>query len=150
MEECYLEFLKELAYCLETYEDSTQWAFWMRTSAQKYVNSGDLEYFFRAFSGLGGFYDRYFYYSNVTRELSDITCKIAKSLKENKDDNISSILEDEKQRFISFYENQGITKYDSKELNYLNYLITNYKLGNLHDITEKYNEEKVNKKRQSL
>lgn len=150
MDEYYLEFLKELAYRLETYEDSTQWAFWMRTSAQKYVNSGDLEYFFRAFSGLGGFYDRYFYYSNVTRELSDITCKIAKSLKENKDDNISSILEDEKQRFISFYENQGITKYDSKELNYLNYLITNYKLGNLHDITEKYNEEKVNKKRQSL
>ena len=99
---------------------------------------------------MGGFYDRYFYYSNVTRELSDITCKIAKSLKENKDDNISSILEDEEQRFISFYENQGITKYDSKELNYLNYLITNYKLGNLHDITEKYNEEKVNKKRQSL
>lgn len=150
MEECYLEFLKELAYCLETYEDSTQWADWMKKSANKYVDSGDLEYFFRAFSGLGGFYDRYFYYSNVTRELSDITCKIAKSLKENKDDNISSILEDEKQRFISFYENQGITKYDSKELNYLNYLITNYKLGNLHDITEKYNEEKVNKKRQSL
>lgn len=146
MDEYYLEFLKELAYRLETYEDSTQWADWMKKSANKYVDSGDLEYFFRAFSGLGGFYDRYFYYSNVTRELSDITCKIAKSLKENKDDNISSILEDEKQRFISFYENQGITKYDSKELNYLNYLITNYKLGNLHDITEKYNEEKVNKK----
>lgn len=150
MDEYYLEFLKELAYRLETYEDSTQWADWMKKSANKYVDSGDLEYFFRAFGGMGGFYDRYFYYSNVTRELSDITCKIAKSLKENKDDNISSILEDEKQRFISFYENQGITKYDSKELNYLNYLITNYKLGNLHDITEKYNEEKVNKKRQSL
>lgn len=151
MQENYLEFLKELAYRLETYEDSTQWADWMKKSANKYENNSDLEYFESAFSGLGGFYDRYFYYSCITRSLSDIVCRIAKSLKENKDDTISSLLGEEKQRFIYFYESQGMTEYNSEELNFLNYLITNYKLGNLHNMTEKYEkEQKVNKKMQGL
>ncbi len=129
MDKYFYEFIDELAYRLENYEDSKQWADWMRDSAQKYKDNGNLERFFRAFGGMGSFYDRYFYYTNITRVLCSVTSNIAKSLNNNKDDAISSIL-----------ENKSV--YDEEELNYLNYLEANYKLGNLHDITEEYKEEK--------
>ena len=39
MDKYFYEFIDELAYRLENYEDSKQWADWMRDSAQKYKDN---------------------------------------------------------------------------------------------------------------
>ena len=44
------------------------------------------------------------------------------------------------------------TDYDNECLNYINYLINNYNLGNLHDITEEgyIENKKINRKENNI
>jgi hypothetical protein len=54
MDKIYLEFLEELAYSLEEYENS-YWSNWMHKSSLLFQQNADLNYFFGAFGGYGKF-----------------------------------------------------------------------------------------------
>ena len=139
MDKYYLEFLDELVYSLRKYDDS-KWSDWMYKSSLAFRQRAELNYFFSAFGGAGSFNDNYF--SGITTELANITYKIASSLRDNRQDDIMSIIEVEQKRCINVCNMKYSTDYDNECLNYINYLINNYNLGNLHDITEEYRNNK--------
>ena len=139
MDKYYLEFLEELVYSLIEYENSF-WSDWMQKSSLLFQQKADLNYFFSAFGGIGSFSDNCF--SSITTELITITYEIATSLRDNRQDDIMSIIEVEQKRCINVCNMKYSTDYDNECLNYINYLINNYNLGNLHDITEEYRNNK--------
>ena len=59
MDKIYLEFLEELAYSLEEYENS-YWSNWMHKSSLLFQQNADLNYFFSVFGGMGSFNDNFF------------------------------------------------------------------------------------------
>lgn len=139
MNKYYLEFLEELVYNLREYEDSS-WSDWMQKSSLLFQQNADLNYFFRAFGGMGSFNDNYF--SSITTELTNITYKIATSLRDNRQDSILSIMDKEQKKCIYNCSLKHATEFDQDCLNYINYLIENYNSENLHVITEKYRNDK--------
>lgn len=139
MNKYYLEFLEELAYSLREYEDS-YWSDWMQKSSLLFQQNNDLNYFLRAFGGMGSFNDNYF--SSITTELKNITYQIATSLRDNRQDNILSIMDKEQKKCIYNCSLKHATEVDQDCLNYINYLIENYNSENLHVITEKYRNDK--------
>lgn len=139
MDKIYLEFLEELAYSLEEYENS-YWSNWMHKSSLLFQQNADLNYFFGAFGGMGSFNDNFF--SSITTELKTITYLIATSLRNNKPDSILSIIDEEQKRCAYNCSLEQAIEFDNQCLNYVNYLVNNYNLGNLHVITEKYRNDK--------
>lgn len=57
-------------------------------------------------------------------------------------DKILSIMDKEQKRCASNCHLEHATEFDQQCLNYINYLINNYNLENLHVITEKYRNDK--------
>lgn len=141
MNKYYLEFLEELAYNLREYEDS-YWSDWMQKSSFLFQQNDDLNYFFRAFGSMGIFNDNYF--SSITTELKNITYQIATSLRDNRQDSILSIMDKEQKICTYNCSLKHATEFEQDCLNYINYLIENYNLENLHVITEKYRNDKSN------
>lgn len=139
MNKYYLEFLEELVYNLREYEDSS-WSDWMQKSILLFQQNADLNYFFMAFGGMGSFNDNYF--SSITTELTNITYKIATSLRDNRQDSILSIMDKEQKIRTYNCSLKHATEFDQDCLNYINYLIENYNSENLHVITEKYRNDK--------
>ena len=139
MNKYYLEFLEELVYNLREYEDSS-WSDWMQKSILLFQQNADLNYFFRAFGGMGSFNDNCF--SSITTELITITYEIATSLRDNRQDSILSIMDKEQKKCIYNCCLKHATEFDQDCLNYINYLIENYNSENLHVITEKYRNDK--------
>ena len=148
MEKYYLEFLTEFSNCLEKY-DSGMWSNWMKKSVELFKQKKDLSHFFRAFGGMGSLSDYYFddtVATNILYVLEIITCELASYIKNNKNENIKILLNNEKYRYLS---KKDITLNEQKQLDYIKYLIDNYELNNLQYIDEKYiiNEAKINKGR---
>lgn len=135
MEVYYLEFLKELSYCLDQYEESW-WSNWMNKSIVLYEQNKDLSHFFSAFGGNSSFNDNSF--SDIINVLTNITYGLACVLRDEKDTNVTAIMNKEKERYESLKENQYLSDSEEKELKYLNYLLDNYELSNLQKITEHY------------
>ena len=143
MDHYYLEFLKELHYCLEYYEHSG-WSNWMKKSIALFINEHDLTYFFSAFGGMGSFNDRYYEKTEATdviNVLKTITFKIARVIKDNGNNDILNILKEEQGRYLYNKKLGYEREHDIRELNYLNYLIDNYHLSNLHNINDIYIKE---------
>ena len=139
MDKYYLEFLEELVYSLREYENSF-WSDWMQKSSLLFQEKADLNYFFSAFGGIGSFSDNCF--SSITTELITITYEIATSLRDNRQDSILSIMDKEQKRCTYNCRLEHATEFDQQCLDYINYLINNYNLENLHVITEKYRNDK--------
>lgn len=112
----------------------------MHKSSLLFQQNADLNYFFGAFGGMGSFNDNFF--SSITTELKTITYLIATSLHNNKPDSILSIIDEEQKRCAYNCSLEQAIEFDNQCLNYVNYLVNNYNLGNLHVITEKYRNDK--------
>lgn len=151
MKKIYIEFLNELYIQLEKNHD-LMWAGWMKRSIQKFNDNEDIDYFLSAFGGMGSFND-YFTENMIIEDLKSITSSCAYVLKNNCNEQISSILKQEIERI-----NNGIQQeekfpspFSSKQLDYYNemldyatYIYENYKQGNLNLITHNYLNQKDN------
>ena len=146
MKKIYIEFLKELYIRLEQNRD-LMWSEWMKRSIKKFDENEDIDYFLRAFGGMGSFND-YFTENMVIELLKSITYDCAYSLKDNRNQQIKDILKqnierlnngivrEEKNSPSSLYYKQIM--YDKEMLDYAIYIYENYKCGNLNLITENY------------
>lgn len=156
MKNIYIEFLKELYVFLEE-KENTWWSKWMKRSIDKFNSNEDVSYFLGAFGGSGSFNDVYFD-SEITEVLQTITYSCAYAIEKNDDRKIEDILLNEQERLnnvILYYQSeQGISSFNSQiiversrnELNYINTLIENYSIGNLHEITTHYLNDTKTKK----
>lgn len=140
MDKYYLEFLKELHYCLDYYEHSS-WSNWIMKSIELFEIKRDLTHYFSAFGGMGSLNDRN-YEETVATDVIDvllmITSKIAYYIKEGKSCSVEDIL---KAKQESYNNNQRLrydTERENRQLDYINYLIDNYKFSNLHSINDEY------------
>lgn len=145
MEVVYIEFLEELYWALNELEH-TWWAKWMQKSIEKFKFNQDVSYFLRAFGGMGSFNDE-FLVSEISEELSTITYQCARAIQDKEDIQLENILLKEKERLLScinrysentsMWEQRGIER-ATMCLNYINMIINNYKVGNLHQLTQDY------------
>lgn len=146
----YIEFLSELKILLEEVENSW-WCNWMQKSIDKYNLNQDVSHFLSAFGGCGSFNDEPIA-SETTRVLTNIIYSMAKCIQQQGNFDLASILQEEKNyqiKALDYSKNQKDywnkeKDIDShiKELNYINYVIENYSVGNLHQITTEYLEQK--------
>ena len=157
MEIIYIEFLTELKIMLEEVEKSW-WYQWMNKSIEKYNSTQDVSYFLEAFGGCGSFNDEPIN-NEATIVLKSIVYDIAKIIESKSDIDLISVLQKEQNHLINaseylkkqsdFWGKEQQIKSNENELNYINYIINNYSVGNLHKITNEYLMQKDinNKKR---
>lgn len=151
METIYIEFMEELRFILYEIEKSW-WNKWIQKSIDKYKENQDVSYYLSAFGGMGSFNDEV-PISEVTEALKNITYCMAIEIKEQGKFCLGDILRKKydflKQRLESTKESED---YNSKEkdimhctslLSYSDYLIKNYSIGNLHQITNEYLSQKT-------
>lgn len=157
MEVIYIEFLTELKIMLEEVEKSW-WYEWMQKSIDKYNLTQDVSYFLGAFGGCGSFNDETIN-NESTIVLKSITYNMAKTIQKQGDFDLASVLQEEQNHLIKaleylkkqsdFWGKDQAIESEENQLNYINYIIKNYSVGNLHVITTEYLEQKNinNKKR---
>ena len=146
MNNIYIEYLQELEYVLKEIEHSW-WHSLINKSIDKYNNNMDVSYYLGAYGGEGSFNDE-LSTNQITDVLKSITYDMAKSIQKQGIFEIEVILQNHKQhkeKALEYLTNER--QYWNKEkdierqterLNYINYLIENYSIGNLHQITESY------------
>lgn len=148
MEKIYVEFLSELETHLEEIENSW-WHSWMKKSINKYNESKDISHFLSAFGGCGSYNDEY-KKSETTQVLTNIVYSMAIQLQKQGNFDLTTILHNEqifqKKSLDSFneYTNERNIKEYIKRLNYINYIVDNYSVGNLSKITSEYFDQKAN------
>lgn len=150
METIYIEFMEELKILLEVVEKS--WLNeWIQKSIDKYKNSQDVSYYLTAFGGMGSFNDEVIT-SETTEILKTITYYMSKEIQNQGTFNLYDILQKVQINISEMIEStRKISNYLNKEkdiewytnlLNYINYLIENYSVGNLHQLTNNYLAQK--------
>lgn len=148
MEKIYVEFLSELETHLEEIENSW-WHSWMKKSINKYNESKDVSHFLSAFGGCGSYNDEY-KKSETTQVLTNIVYSMAIQLQKQGNFDLTTILHNEqifqKKSLDSFneYTNERNIEEYIKRLNYINYIVDNYSVGNLSKITSEYFDRKAN------
>ena len=151
MEKIYIEFLSELEIHLDEIENSS-WHSWMKKSIDKYNESQDVSYFLRAFGGCGSYNDEY-KKSETTQVLTSIVYRMAIQIQKQENFDLSTILHNEQifqkksldsfKKYTSDYQNERNIEECIKRLNYINYIVDNYSVGNLKKITSEYFKQKI-------
>lgn len=153
----YIEFLTELKIMLKEVEKSW-WYQWMNKSIEKYNSTQDVSYFLEAFGGCGSFNDEPIN-NEATIVLKSIVYDMAKIIENQSVFDFASVLQKEQNHLINareylkkdldFWGKEQQLDSNENQLNYINYIIKNYSVGNLHEITTEYLMQKDinNKKR---
>lgn len=143
MKEIFLEYLNEMIYMLETYENGW-WVDWMEKAYTKYRDEDSIEKFLDAFGGMGSFNDTFFE-NECTKYIKTITVNMGYDIDKNGDadvfEEIKKVLKIEERWIRKCIETNKKQSTYQKELNevvFYNYLLENYVPGNLHEITLKY------------
>ena len=145
MKEIFLEYLNEMIYMLETYENGW-WVNWMKKAYIKYRDEDSIEKFLDAFGGMGSFSDTDFE-NKCTEYIKTITVNMGYDIGKNGYadvfEEIKKVLKIE-ERWIKWCieANEAQSRYQKAldEVAFYKYLLENYVPGNLHEITLKYLE----------
>ena len=145
MKKIFLEYLNEMIYMLETYENGW-WVDWMEKAYTKYRDEDSIEKFLDAFGGMGSFNDTDFE-NECTNYIITITSNMGYDIGQNGYadvfEEIKKVLKIEEswiRRCIEVNEAQSSYQKDINEVAFYKYLLENYVPGNLHEITLKYLE----------
>ena len=145
MKKNFLEYLNEMIYMLETYENGW-WVDRMEKAYTKYRDEDSIEKFLDAFGGMGSFNDTYFE-NECTEYIKTITVNMGYDIGKNGYadvfEEIKKVLKIEERwikRCIEVNEAQSSYQKDINEVAFYKYLLENYVPGNLHEITLKYLE----------
>ena len=152
MKKIFLEYLNEMIYMLETYENGW-WVDWMEKAYTKYRDEDNIEKFLDAFGGMGSFNDTFFE-NECTEYIKTITVNMGYDIGKNGYTDVYEILDrivkhdidwikdcNENNRDISYYQK------NEKRLAFFSYLLENYVPDNLHEINTAYLKQSQNKSR---
>lgn len=152
MEKIYIEFLSELETHLDEIENSC-WHSWMKKSIDKYNENQDVSYFLSAFGGCGSYNDEY-KKSETTQILTNIVYSMAIQIQKQGYFDLTTILQNEQiiqkksldsfKEYANSFQNERYIEECIKRLNYINYIVDNYSVGNLNKITSEYFKQKIN------
>lgn len=152
MKEIFLEYLNELIYMLETYENGW-WVDWMEKAYTKYRDEDSIEKFLDAFGGMGSFNDTFFE-NECTEYIKTITVNMGYDIGKNGYadvfEEIKKVLKIEEswiRRCIEVNEAQSSYQKAINEVAFYKYLLENYVPGNLHEINTAYLKQSQNKSR---
>lgn len=150
METIYVEFMEELKILLKEVENSW-WNQWIQKSIDKYKINQDVSYYLSAFGGMGSFNDEVIT-CEATEVLKSITGDMAHQIKNQGCFILNDILQETRVRLgqmvedakrpDDYWNKENNIKYYTNMLKYLNCVIENYSVGNLHQITNAYLEQK--------
>ena len=142
----YYEFLNGLYMALLNLEE-TWWTSRIKRCIDKYNINEDLTDFLSNFGGMGSFNDENFK-SEVTEVLQTITYTLANNINNNTEIKLEDILLDSRKRYdynVRYWQKQIDAWPKEEEINssvkkikYIEYLLENYKIGELHKLTEEY------------
>lgn len=150
METIYIEFMEQLKILLDEVEKSW-WSQWIQKSIDKYKTNQDVSYYLSAFGGMGSFSDEVIK-CEATIILQNITYNMAKQIKDQGSFILDDILQktqahqkqalNDAKRPDDYWNKEDNIKFCTYTLNFINYIIENYSVGNLHQITNNYLEQK--------
>ena len=152
MKKNFLEYLNEMIYMLETYENGW-WVDRMEKAYTKYRDEDSIEKFLGAFGGMGSFNDTYFE-NECTEYIKTITVNMGYDIGKNGYadvfEEIKKVLKIEEswiRRCIEVNEAQSSYQKAINEVAFYKYLLENYVPGNLHEINTAYLKQSQNKSR---
>ena len=152
MKKIFLEYLNEMIYMLETYENGW-WVDWMEKAYTKYRDEDSIEKFVDAFGGMGSFNDTFFE-NECTEYIKTITVNMGYDIGKNGYadvfEEIKKVLKIEEswiRRCIEVNEAQSSYQKAINEVAFYKYLLENYVPGNLHEINTAYLKQSQNKSR---
>lgn len=152
MKKIFLEYLNEMIYMLETYENGW-WVDWMEKAYTKYRDEDSIEKFLDAFGGMGSFNDTFFE-NECTEYIKTITVNMGYDIGKNGYadvfEEIKKVLKIEEswiRRCIEVNEAQSSYQKAINEVAFYKYLLENYVPGNLHEINTAYLKQSQNKSR---
>lgn len=152
MKKNFLEYLNEMIYMLETYENGW-WVDRMEKAYTKYRDEDSIEKFLDAFGGMGSFNDTYFE-NECTEYIKTITVNMGYDIGKNGYadvfEEIKKVLKIEEswiRRCIEVNEAQSSYQKAINEVAFYKYLLENYVPGNLHEINTAYLKQSQNKSR---
>ena len=142
MKETFLEYLNELIYMLETYEDGW-WLKYVQEARQSYFENNNISKYTSLFCGMGSFNDIGFN-CKITQVLQDITYEMAHSIEQSSSFALNNILNKLINEYGAWIED--LTDLQN-EYNYTIFLTEKYVPGNLHEINTAYLKQSQNKSR---